>query len=77
MVLVEGALRRAGVTGGATRDEIRSAMDDLVRSFDAIAVPEHDGIIIRTPGRSVSAGLPAPGTEARIERDTIGAESPR
>jgi hypothetical protein len=77
MVLVEGALRRAGVTGGATRDEIRSAMDDLVHSLDAIAVPEHDGIIIRTPGRSVSAVLPAPGTEPRIECDTIGAESPK
>ncbi|MEA2720305.1 MAG: hypothetical protein QOJ39_2169, partial [Candidatus Eremiobacteraeota bacterium] len=54
MLLVEGALRRAGVTGGATRDEIRAAMDDLVRSFDAVAVPEHGGIIIRTPGHSIS-----------------------
>jgi hypothetical protein len=52
MVLVEGALRRAGVTGGATREEISSAMDDLVRSFDAVAVPEHGGIVIRTPGNS-------------------------
>ncbi len=57
MVLVEGALRRAGATGGATRDEIRAAMDDLVRSFDAIAVPEHDGIVIKTADPSIAASL--------------------
>jgi len=26
-------------------------MDDLVHSFDAVAVPEHDGIVIRSAGR--------------------------
>jgi hypothetical protein len=51
MVLVESGLRIAGASGGATRDEIRAAMDDLVHSFDAIAVPAHQGIVIRTPGR--------------------------
>jgi hypothetical protein len=55
MVLVERALRIAGVSGGATRDEIRAAMDDLVRSFDAVAIPEKDGIIVRTAGRSIAA----------------------
>lgn len=51
MVVVEGALRIAGVSGGASREEIRAAMDDLVHSLDAVAVPEHDGIIIRSAGR--------------------------
>jgi hypothetical protein len=52
MVLVEGALRKMGASGGATRDEIRAAMDDLVRSFDAVALPENRGIVIRNAGRS-------------------------
>ena len=51
MVVVEGALRIAGVSGGASREEIRAAMDDLVHSFDAVALPEHDGIVIRSAGR--------------------------
>ena len=51
MVVVEGALRIAGVSGGASREEIRAAMDDLVNSFDAVAVPEHAGIVIRSAGR--------------------------
>jgi hypothetical protein len=50
MVVVEGALRIAGVSGGASREEIRAAMDDLVHSFDAVAVPEHNGIVIRSAG---------------------------
>jgi hypothetical protein len=55
MVLVERALRIAGVSGGATRDEIRAAMADLVYTFDAISIPEKDGIIVRTAGRSISS----------------------
>jgi len=50
MVLVERALRTAGVSGGATRDEIRAAMDDLVYASDAVALPDRGGIIVRTPG---------------------------
>jgi len=42
MVVVEGALRIAGVSGGASREEIRAAMDDLVHTFDAVAVPEYE-----------------------------------
>jgi len=55
MVLVERALRIAGVSGGATRDEIRAAMDDLVYTSDAIALPDRGGIIVRTPGPSSHA----------------------
>jgi hypothetical protein len=51
MVLAESGLRITGASGGATRDEIRAAVDDLVHSFDAIAVPAHQGIVTRTPGR--------------------------
>lgn len=68
MVLVEGALRRAGATGGATREEIRAAMDDLVRSFDAVAVPEHDGIVIRTAGQSIAPAAASPPTPPAAER---------
>jgi hypothetical protein len=55
MVLVERALRIAGVSGGATRDEIRAAMDDLVYSADAIALPDRGGIIVRIPDSSTHA----------------------
>ena len=55
MVLIERALRIAGVSGGATRDEIRAAMDDLVYSSDAIALPDRGRIIVRTPGPSSHA----------------------
>jgi len=47
MLLVESALRHAGATSGATREEVRAAMEDLVRAREAVRVPDRDGIIIR------------------------------
>jgi len=47
MLLVEAALQREGATAGASRDEVRDAIDDLVRSGEAIRIPDRDGIIIR------------------------------
>ncbi len=47
MLLVESALRRAGAKSGATREEVRAAMDDLVRAREAVRIPDRDGIIIR------------------------------
>ncbi|MDB5070512.1 MAG: hypothetical protein JWM87_1623 [Candidatus Eremiobacteraeota bacterium] len=52
-VIVEQALRQAGAANGPTRDEIRAAMDELVRCEAAVTVPGRDGIVIR------SAGAPA------------------
>jgi hypothetical protein len=65
IVLVEGALREAGVVGGASREEIRAAMDDLVRSFDAIAVPDRGGIVIRSSGPATEAGATPPAAPRR------------
>jgi hypothetical protein len=50
MVLVEGAFRMAGASAAASREENRSAMDDLVRSFAAVTLPDHKGTIVRNPG---------------------------
>jgi hypothetical protein len=47
MLLVETALRRAGASACATREEVRDAMDDLVRCREAIRIPDRDGIVIR------------------------------
>ena len=47
MLLVESALRHAGATSGATREEVRAAMEDLVRAREAVRIPDRDGIIIR------------------------------
>ncbi|HTD36207.1 MAG TPA: hypothetical protein VK669_01740 [Candidatus Limnocylindrales bacterium] len=47
MLLVETCLRREGAEAGATREEIRAAMDDLTRSGEAIGIPDRDGIVIR------------------------------
>jgi hypothetical protein len=47
MLLVESALRRAGTMSGATRAEVRAAVEDLVRAREAVRVPDRDGIIIR------------------------------
>ena len=47
MLLVESALRHAGATSGATREEVHAAMEDLVRAREAVRIPERDGIIIR------------------------------
>jgi hypothetical protein len=47
MLLVETALRRAGADACATREEVQDAMDDLVRSHEAIRIPDRNGIIIR------------------------------
>jgi hypothetical protein len=55
MVLVEGALRKAGTSGAASREEIRSAMGDLVRSLDAVPLPDREGIIVRSPGGEIGA----------------------
>jgi hypothetical protein len=48
MVIVEQALRQAGAANGPTGDEIRDAMDELVRCEAAVAVPGRDGIVIRS-----------------------------
>jgi len=47
MLLVESALRHAGATSGATREEVHAAMEDLVRAREAVRIPDRDGIIIR------------------------------
>jgi hypothetical protein len=47
MLLVETALRHAGATTGATREEVRAAMDDLTRADEAVRITDRDGIIIR------------------------------
>jgi len=47
MLLVESELQKAGITDMATREEIKAAMDDLVRAEEAVAVPGRDGIVIR------------------------------
>ena len=47
MLLVEAELQKAGITNMATREEIKTAMDDLVRTDEAVVVPGRDGIIIR------------------------------
>lgn len=47
MLLVETALRREGAESGATREEIRAAIDDLTRSGEAIRIPDRDGVVIR------------------------------
>jgi hypothetical protein len=47
MLLVETALRHAGATSGATREEVHAAMEDLVRAREAVRIPDRDGIIIR------------------------------
>jgi hypothetical protein len=47
MLLVESALRHAGATSGATREEVHAAMEDLVRARQAVRIPDRDGIIIR------------------------------
>lgn len=47
MLLVEAELQKAGITDMATREEIKTAMDDLVRAEEATAVPGRDGIVIR------------------------------
>jgi putative transposase len=39
------ALRRAGA--GATREEVRAAMEDLTRAGEAFRIPDRDGIVIR------------------------------
>jgi hypothetical protein len=50
MVLVEAELQKAAVTTMATRNEIQTAIDDLVRAGEAVIVPGRDGIVI-TRGR--------------------------
>jgi hypothetical protein len=47
MLLVETALRKGGTRTGATREEVRTAMNDLTRAGEAIQVPNRDGIVIR------------------------------
>jgi hypothetical protein len=47
MLLVESALRHAGATSGATREELQASMEDLVRGREAVRIPDRDGIIIR------------------------------
>jgi hypothetical protein len=47
MLLVEAELQKAGISDMATREEIRVAMDDLIRAEEAVAVPGRDGIVIR------------------------------
>lgn len=47
MLLVEAELQKAGISDMATREEIKVAMDDLVRAQEAVLVPGRDGIVIR------------------------------
>lgn len=47
MLLVEAELQKAGISDMATREEVKAAMDDLVRAEEAVAVPGRDGIVIR------------------------------
>jgi hypothetical protein len=47
MLLVEAELQKAGISDMATREEIKVAMDDLVRAEEAVEVPGRDGIVIR------------------------------
>lgn len=52
MLLVETALRQAGVTTYATREEVQIAMNDLVRAGEALAIPDRNGIIIRRSAKA-------------------------
>jgi hypothetical protein len=47
MLLVETALRHAGAEACATREEVHDAMDDLVRSREAVRILDRNGIVIR------------------------------
>jgi hypothetical protein len=38
-------LRDGGATSGATREEVHTAMEDLVRAREAVRIPDRDGII--------------------------------
>ncbi len=51
MILVEEALGKLNVRTVATRDEVRTAMHDLLRAGEAVTVPDREGIVI-TRGRS-------------------------
>ena len=60
MLLVEAELQKAGITDMATREEIKAAMDDLVRAEEAVAVPGRDGIVIRRGLHAQQEPAPAP-----------------
>lgn len=47
MLLVETVLCPAGAEARATGDEVPDAIDDLVRSREAIRIPDRNGVIIR------------------------------